>query len=178
MFKYVKFKRVADDVTTYEFRGGSSDVKINHFNIDVVSIESEIESDIDDLVASQDESINCEFITREEFEDLVKTTIQYLRILEVVEEKFSQILVPISKEYPLEERESWNLQIEEAKAFMASKSEADAPYLFALASSEDGDILDFAQSVIAKNTSYKNFHVAALAEKRRLKRELLSAIGI
>lgn len=89
MFKYVKFNRVTDDVTTYEFRGGSEDVKVNHFDVDVVSIESDNEDLIYELIASQDEKINCEEILQDEFKDLVKDSAQLNRIRNVVKERIA-----------------------------------------------------------------------------------------
>jgi hypothetical protein len=70
--------------TVLEFRGGSEEVKVNHFDVDVVSIESESESNIDALVSSQDTRIGCEYITHDEFKELVRDSLQLCRIREVV----------------------------------------------------------------------------------------------
>ena len=84
MFKYVKFTKVEIIDTVLEFRGGSEEVKVNHFDVDVVSIEAESESAIDVLVASQDARIGCEYITHDEFKELVRDSMQLCRIREVV----------------------------------------------------------------------------------------------
>jgi hypothetical protein len=84
MFKYVKFEKVETEYTVLSFRGGIEDGKVNHFDIDVVSLEAKSESDIDALVASQDARIACEYITRDEFKELVRDSMQLCRIREVV----------------------------------------------------------------------------------------------
>ena len=88
MFKYVKFVKVETEHTVLEFRGDREDVKVNHFSSDeldyVVSIESENESSINELVSTQDEAINCVFITHAEFKELVAESLQLKRIREVV----------------------------------------------------------------------------------------------
>lgn len=89
MFKYVKFEKVTDDVTTYEFRGGNEDVKVNYFDVAVVSIESENEIAINELIASQAPQINCQEITKEEFKELVKDSGQLKRIRKIVKEKIA-----------------------------------------------------------------------------------------
>lgn len=89
MFVYVKFTKVQDEFTTYEFRGGDDLVKVNHFDVDVVSLESENEDAIADLIANQDERINCVEITKEEFKELVKDSAQINRIRNVVKERIA-----------------------------------------------------------------------------------------
>ena len=89
MFKYVKFIKVIDDITSYEFRGGSDEVKVNHFDGGVASIESEIESAIDNLIDAQDSKINCEEITYDEFFELVRYSDQIKRINAQVKEKIA-----------------------------------------------------------------------------------------
>jgi hypothetical protein len=84
MFKYVKFTKVEAVDTVLEFRGGSEEVKVNHFDVDVVSLESDSESNIDALAASQDTRIGCEYITHDEFKELVRDSLQLKRIREVV----------------------------------------------------------------------------------------------
>ena len=89
MFKYVKFTKVEDEFTTHTFRGGDENVKVNHFDIDVVSLESEDEVAITETIISQDERINCEVITKEEFKDLVSDSAQINRIRSVVKERIA-----------------------------------------------------------------------------------------
>jgi len=89
MFKYVKFEKVETEHTVLEFRGMSEEVKVNHFSSAnslsyAVSIESEIESAINELVNAQDEAINCVFITQNDFKELVGESLQLKRIREVV----------------------------------------------------------------------------------------------
>ena len=90
MFKYVKFEKVETVDTVLEFRGGSEEVKVNHFDVDVVSISSEDESAIDALIALQPAEINCVEITKEEFKSLVTNSAQLNRIREVVATKIAE----------------------------------------------------------------------------------------
>jgi len=90
MFKYIKFEKVETEFTVLEFRGGSEDVKVNHFDVNVVSVEAENESDIDALVGSQDARIMCEEISHEEFKTLVNESAQLNRIRDVVKENIAK----------------------------------------------------------------------------------------
>ena len=89
MFVYVKFEKVSDELTTYEFRGGNEDVKVNYFDVNVVSIESENEIAINNLILSQDKKINCQLISKDEFKELVKDSAQIERIRTVVKERIA-----------------------------------------------------------------------------------------
>ena len=89
MFVYVKFEKVSDEFTTYEFRGGNEDVKVNYFDVNVVSIESENEIAINNLILSQDKKINCQIISKDEFKELVKDSAQIERIRTIVKERIT-----------------------------------------------------------------------------------------
>lgn len=89
MFVYVKFEKVSDEFTTYEFRGGNEDVKVNYFDVNVVSIESENEIAINNLILSQDKKINCQIISKDEFKELVKDSAQIQRIRAIVKERIA-----------------------------------------------------------------------------------------
>ena len=89
MFVYVKFVKVSDELTTYEFRGGNEDVKVNYFDVNVVSIESENEIAINNLILSQDKKINCQLISKDSFKELVKDSAQIERIRTVVKERIA-----------------------------------------------------------------------------------------
>ena len=94
MFKYVKFTKVETVDTVLEFRGGSEDVKVNHFDVDVVSISSEDESAIDALIASQPAEINCKEINQAEFKSLVTNSAQLNRIRDIVKAKIAKKYSP------------------------------------------------------------------------------------
>lgn len=177
MFKYVRFVPFQDEYTTLRFLNLSKDVTVNEFDKDIVSLECDDESKIDTLISLQDEKINCEEITKEEFISLYKLTSQYERVLQVSEEILDKALEPILKEYPLQERESWSLQIEEALKYQETNNEADAPYLKGLAEDENDTVENFALAVIAKNTAYKIMHQKALSEKRKAKTALMALVG-
>lgn len=84
MFKYIKFEKVETEFTVLEFRAQSEDVKVNSFDVNVVSLEAENAADIDALVAMQDSRILCEEITHDDFKDLVTVSSQLERIRDVV----------------------------------------------------------------------------------------------
>ena len=89
MFKYIEFEKVETEFTVLEFRCGSEDLKVNFFDVDVVSLEGE-ESDIDTLVNTQDARIMCEEISHEEFKTLVNESAQLNRIRDVVKENIAK----------------------------------------------------------------------------------------
>lgn len=178
MFKYVKFERVPTEYTVLEFVPGDDATNVNYFTgVDVVSIEGE-ESDIDALIAKQAPEINCTEITQEEFKALVDNTAQIERIREVVAKSFDNDMSAITKKYPLPERETWKIQLEEARKYIASGDEADAPFLKTLADAEGSTVADFANAVIAKNDAFVAYSAQALARKRALYREMLAQIGL
>lgn len=177
MFKYVRYTEAQNQYTKLGFEQQNEDVKVNRFDKPIVSLEAEDESLIDALIASQDEAINCEEITQEEFTEIYKLTAQYQRVLDVSEEALDKASEVIIKEYPLGERESFFIQIEEAKAYKISGDEADAIYLKGLAEAEGDTLESFVDAVIRNNTIFKSLHQKALSEKRRVKRELMMEIG-
>jgi predicted nucleic acid-binding protein len=179
MFKYVKFDRVETPLTVLEFRGGDEIVKVNYFTgVDVVSIEAENEDNINALIDSQPNEINCTEITQDEFKNYIKVTTQYKRIKNVVAKYYDNMMDKIFNNYPLAERETWNTQLAQAKAYKASGDEDDAPFLKTLADAESGTVADFADAVIAKAQEYENFSAQALSKKRAYEKELMSKIGL
>ena len=89
MFKYIKFEEVETEFTVSGFNSGNEDVKVNHFDVNVVSLDGE-ESDIDSLVNTQDTRIICEEISHEEFKTLVNESTQLNRIRDVVKENIAK----------------------------------------------------------------------------------------
>lgn len=89
MFVYVSYEKVSDEFTTYEFRGGDEEVKVNYFDTNVVSIEGENEIAINNLILSQDKKINCQIISKDEFKELVKDSAQIQRIRAIVKERIA-----------------------------------------------------------------------------------------
>lgn len=178
MVKYIKFTRVETEHTVLEFRGGDESTKVNHFSVPVVSIISDDETKINDLINSQPSEINCTEITKDEFKSLIKDSLQYKRIKQRVAEFYDKQIEPLLTEYPLGERETWGRQLEQAKAFKESGDEADAPFLKILADAEGGTVEDFADAVLAKAQAYEEFSAQKLAEKRAYERQLLADIGL
>jgi hypothetical protein len=89
MFKYIKFEKIDTEFTVLGFSSKNEDVKVNHFDVNVVSLDGE-ESDIDTLVNTQDARIMCEEISHEEFKTLVNESAQLNRIRDVVKENIAK----------------------------------------------------------------------------------------
>lgn len=118
MFKYVKFTKVQDEFTTHEFRGGDDLVKVNHFDIDVVSLESDDAEAIYELIISQDERINCQDITKDEFKELVKNSAQIERIRTIVKERIAS-KYSIADEIAMIKRDESDAKRVEYEAFVS-----------------------------------------------------------
>ena len=106
MVKYVEYKKVSDEFTTHEFRGGSEDVVVTNFTgIDVlphiVSIVADDTAKIDELIASQNPLIECTEIVYSEFKALVKKSDQIANINRQVKEM-------IAKRYDIADEISMN----------------------------------------------------------------------
>lgn len=178
MFKYIKFTKVSDAFTTHTFRVGDEPVRAYGFDADVVALESEDVVNIDAVIASQNDLINCTEISYDEFKDVVRTTAQYARVKHRVEEKYNADVAVLTSLYPLHERETWATQLEQAKKFLITSADTDAPFLKTLADAEGGTVADFAQAVIVKSEAYQAFMAQALATKRAYEKELMSEIGL
>ena len=178
MFKYVKFNPVETEFTTLTFKQKNDDVKVNFFNLPIVSLESDDEALIDELIEEQPSEIECELITKEEFSEIAKTTVQYKRILQVGNEKLAELTAEIDLKYPLSERETWHIQLEEARKYLETKDEQDAPFVSILALNEGRSIEDFCNAIILNNKNYRTLAGTALSEKRILENTLASEIGI
>lgn len=177
MFKYVRFTPVESQYTTLTFKQKNDDVKVNFFSLPIVSLEAINETLIDELISSQAKEIKCEVITKEEFINLVKLTSQYKRIIERGNEKLEKLTVNIAAKYTLRERETWYIQLEEAKKYMQTQNEADAPFLKILAENEGDTIEAFANAVINNDIAFRTLTANALSEKRLLEQNLLAEIG-
>jgi hypothetical protein len=118
MFKYVKFTKVQDEFTTHEFRGGDDEVKVNHFDVDVVSIESDNEDAIYEVITSQDERINCQEITKDEFKEIVKNSAQIERIRTIVKERITS-KYSIADEIAMMKRDESDAKRVEYEAFVS-----------------------------------------------------------
>ena len=177
MFKYVRFTPVESQYTTLTFKQKNNDVKVNFFSLNVVSLEADNEALIDELISSQVKEIKCEVITKEEFINLIKLTSQYKRIIERGNEKLEKLTANIAAKQALRERETWYIQLEEAKKYIQTQNEADAPFLKILAENEGDTIEAFANAVINNDIAFRTLTANALSEKRILEQNLLAEIG-
>jgi len=178
MFRYVSFEKVSDAFTTHTFRSTDEAVKVHSFSVNVVSLEADNNDDISALIAAQSPLIKCVEITKDVFVEAIKTSLQYARIKEVLEQKYNEEVNVLAAQYPNVERETWGTQLAQAKAFKINGNEVDAPFLKTLADAEGGTVDDFANAVIAKAEAYASFMAQMLARKRAHEKELLLEIGI
>jgi hypothetical protein len=178
MFKYVKFTEVKDEFTTHTFRGGDDAVKVNTFTgCNVVSVESESEDDIDSLISAQVEVIGCEIIDKDEFKNTVSSSAQVLRILSVASSFLEKELEGISNKYPTEERDTWNIQKEEALAYKADSS-SDTPFLDVLSDAKGISVDDLATAVLENSETFAKLSSLALGKKQALQKNMLADIGL
>ena len=178
MFKYVRFIEAEDAYTKLSFVQKDEEVKVIRFDKPIAVLISENEAKIDELISSQDERILCEVITINEFKSLVETTAQYSRVLELSAERLEKNMEVIKSKYPESERESWALQKDEAKRYLETKNDADAPFLKILADAEHDTVSSFASAVLAKNEAFTIMSANAISDKRLYQAELLAAWGI
>jgi len=96
MVKYVKYNKVETENTVLEFRGGSEDLVVTNFtgeeikDFSVVSISSENEDLIDELISNQPSEISCEVIEKDDFKSVVKYSDQINRIRQQVKNKIAK----------------------------------------------------------------------------------------
>lgn len=178
MFKYIKYTESQGKFSKLTFVRKNEDVKVVFFDKPFVALECENEELIDELIAYQDELIKCEEITADEFKALVETTSQYLRVLEMACERLEKNMSEIKSKYPESERATWPLQKEEAKKYLATKNEADAPFLKVLADNENDTVENFVKAVIEKNAEHTIFSANAMSEKRLYKAKMLRELGV
>ena len=178
MIKYIKYTESQDKFSKLTFVRENEDVKVVFFDQPFVALECEDEELIDELIAYQDELIKCEEITANEFKALVETTSQYSRVLEMACERLEKNMSAIKSKYPESERESWSLQKEEAKKYLATKDEADAPFLKVLADNENDTVESFAIAVLAKNEAFTIMSANAISDKRLYQGEILRELGV
>lgn len=178
MFKYIKYTESQGKFSKLTFVRKNEDVKVVFFDKPFVALECENEELIDELIAYQDELIKCEEITANEFKALVETTSQYSRVLEMACERLEKNMSAIKSRYPESERESWSLQKEEAKKYLETKDEADAPFLKVLAENENDTVESFAIAVLTKNEAFTIMSANAISDKRLYKAEMLRELGV
>ena len=178
MLKFLMFAVVATELTKFGFVGEIEGIKVHRFSEDIVALEGDDEAKIDELIAMQPFEIQATEVTQDEFNAIAKTSLQYARVKERVEEQYNQDVAEITKMYPLHERETWNIQLTQANKYLATSNEYDAPFLKVLAVAEGGTVRDFADAVIAKSEAYELFMAQKLAIKRAYEKELLAEIGI
>ena len=178
MIKYIKYTESQGKFSKLTFVRKNEDVKVVFFDKPFVALECEDEELIDELIAYQDELIKCEEITADEFKALIETTSQYARVLEMACERLEKNMSAIKSKYPESERESWSLQKEEAKKYLETKDEVDAPFLKILADNENDTVESFASDVLAKNEAFTIMSANAISDKRLYQVGMLRELGV
>jgi len=92
MVIYVKYKRVQTQNSVLEFRATDDAVEVHHFDGKVVSLISENQDAIGDLIATQAKEIECTEIDYDTFKEIVKDSDQIKRIN-------TQVKAMIAKKY-------------------------------------------------------------------------------
>ena len=119
MVKYISYDKVKTEHTVLEFRGGAEDVLITSFtgeNIkeNIISIVSEDETKINELIASQPVEINCIEIDYDNFKAIVQNSDQLKRIRTQVKEKIA-LKYDLADEAALARREFAGILSDEKK---------------------------------------------------------------
>lgn len=178
MFKYFQFTPASDAHTTHTFKGEVGTAKTITLDGNIAAVSYEVAADVTALVTQQSPLIGVVEITKEAFSVIAQSTPQYARIKARVEEKYNNDVAAITSQYPLHERETWGIQLAQAKAYQASLNALDAPFLKVLADAEGDTVANFATAVIAKAQAYEAFMAGTLTLKRAYERELMSEIGL
>ena len=178
MLKYVRFIEVELEFTKLTFVRKNEDVKVVFFDKPFVALECEDEELIDELIAYQDELVKCEEITADEFKELVETTSQYSRVLEMACERLEKNMSAIKSKYPESARATWPKQLLEAAKWMETKNDDDAPYLKIVSIKENDTVENFVKAVIEKDAAYTIFSANAMSDKRLYQAEMLRELGV
>ena len=178
MIKYIKYTESQGKFSKLTFVRKNEDVKVVLFDKPFVALECENEELIDELIAYQDELIKCEEITADEFKELVETTSQYSRVLEMACERLEKNMSAIKSKYPESERATWPKQLLEAAKWMETKNDDDAPYLKIVSIKENDTVENFVKAVIEKDAAYTIFSANAMSDKRLYQVEMLRELGV
>ena len=178
MIKYIKYTEVQSKFSKLTFVRKNEDVKVVFFDKPFVALECEDEELIDELIAYQDELVKCEEITADEFKELVETTSQYSRVLEMACERLEKNMSAVKSKYPESERATWPKQLLEAAKWMETKNDDDAPFLKVLADNENDTVESFAIAVLAKNEAFTIMSANAISDKRHYHAEMLRELGV
>ncbi|MDD5406021.1 MAG: hypothetical protein PHE73_03645 [Sulfurovaceae bacterium] len=176
MFKYVTYTPATDQYTTHSFAESNDKCKVHRFDVPLVSVECENESDFNELMASQNPIIQAIEITKEEFASAVSDSAQVQRMYDRANELLKNLMKPISNKYCKEERDTWDSQKEEANAILAGAT--NTTILGTLATAEGATIQEFAQAVVSNRANFEALSANALVQKRAFLAELKAEVGL
>lgn len=177
MFKYVRYTPFTDEFTTHEFLEMNEKCKIHRFDVDIVSIEYDSEEDFNELLTDQIPEINATEITKEEFAEAIKESLQVKRMYDIANEQFVKECALISNKYTQEEVSTWGIQVSEAEAIKANTSVA-TPFLDALAQEDNITIEQAADKILSLRDQQSAYTAGALARKWQRLAELKAEVGL
>lgn len=178
MFKYVRYTPVADEYTTHIFNEMSDKCKLHRFSIPYVSIECENEDDFSELMQSQESKISTEEITKEMFAEAVLHSEQVLRMYDVANYIYVDMMKPITSIYTQEERDTWMSQFNESKLFKETGDEAEAPMVVSLANVDGVTADEYATLILEKKVEFDQYSAYCLGIKREKLTSLKAEVGL
>jgi hypothetical protein len=92
MFKYLKFEKVQAEYTVLTFNGSSDEekgIEVFMFDTNTVAIKCEDEAQIDAIIARQEEAIQCEEISHDEFKSITTNSSQIKRCRAICKENIA-----------------------------------------------------------------------------------------
>ena len=177
MFKYVRYTPFTDEFTTHRVNELNAKCRIHRFDVDAVSIECESESDFAELLAYQNTAIKAIEISKEEFAEATRESLQVKRMHDIANEQFIKECATISEKYTQEEMSTWGIQVAEAEAIKANTAVA-TPFLDALAQKDNLTIDQAADKILSLRDQQSAYTAAALARKWQRLTELKAEVGL
>jgi hypothetical protein len=109
--------------------------------------------------------------TTKEWEDKLTQAVED-EAIEVINEKFESDIASITSSYPQAERETWGIQLSQAKDYLNTKDEDANAFITTLAKANSVGVEGFAVKVINKAKAYEDAVAKALASKQKALKEL------
>lgn len=87
-----------------------------------------------------------------------------------IRHKYSLVMEAVVKPYTPQERETWFIQVEEAKKYLANPSiaESEVPFLKAIADQRNLSLNSIASNILNKNNEYRTAIGSILGEQQKL----------
>ena len=95
------------------------------------------------------------------------------KVLELLKKVCNKKLEQLGSDYPDRETQTWAVQLEEAKAYLADNT-VDTPFILA-ALREGETVQDYAQLIVANNAAWSNFAGSIVKLRRDFERLIENA---